>query len=281
MTIALLEGPIRIVVGAAAVALAVAAITLTRRRPTLAGGLLVAAFLLAALIAGEQLVALTVRLAAPDTAEFNEHRWVLLAPWGRLGLALGVVAVAAIGGLAWRASRGAPPWRRGHLVGLRLAAATCALIVFIEPAIELRQVAREPNRIAILVDESRSMSLREDPDGPTRIERVRALLDASTGALATWRREHQIDWYTFDDALAASTEAAIARSKATGDGTRLRKALETVRSRYDGRDLAGVVVISDGATTSGFGEDAGAGAVRDFLRSLETRVHTVWAARPA
>jgi uncharacterized membrane protein len=280
MTIALLEGPIRIVVGAAALALAVAAVLLTRRRPTLAGGLLVAAFVLAALIAGEALVALTVRLAAPDTAEFNEHRWVMLAPWGRLGLALGAIAVALIGGLAWRASRGAPPWRRGHLVGLRLAAATCALIVFLEPAIELRQVAREPNRIAILVDESRSMALREDADGPTRIERVRALLDGSTGALTAWRRDHQIDFYTFGDALAASTEAAVARGKATGDATLLRKALETVRSRYDGRDLAGVVVISDGAATGGFGEDSGAGAVRDFLRSLETRVHTVWAARP-
>ena len=52
-----------------------------------------------------------------------------------------------------------------------------------------------------------------------------------------------------------------------------------MRSRYGGRDLAGVVLISDGAATGGFDEDSGDGAVRDFLRSLDTRVHTVWATR--
>ena len=45
-------------------------------------------------------------------------------------------------------------------------------------------------------------------------------------------------------------------------------------------NLAGIVLISDGAATGGFDEDSGDGAVRDFLRSLDTRVHTVWAARP-
>ena len=44
-------------------------------------------------LAAEALVALTVRLAAPGAADFNEYRWVMLAPWGRLGLALGGAAV--------------------------------------------------------------------------------------------------------------------------------------------------------------------------------------------
>ena len=39
------------------------------------------------------------------------------------------------------------------------------------------------------------------------------------------------------------------------------------------------MLISDGAATGSFDEDSGDGAVRDFLRSLDTRVHTVWAAR--
>ena len=56
----------------------------------------------------EALVALTVRLAAPGASDFNEYRWVFLAPWGRLGLALGGAAVVGIVALSWRASRGAP-----------------------------------------------------------------------------------------------------------------------------------------------------------------------------
>jgi len=280
VTIALLDSSVRLAVAIAALALLAVAWRAARVRPALASGLLVGAIALGGALVAEALVVLTVRLAAPHAADFNEHRWVLLAPWGRLGLGLGLIAVAVITGLAWRASRGGRPWRRGLLVGLRLAAATCALTVFLEPAIELRQVAREPNRIAILIDDSRSMSLREEPKGPTRLARTRRLLDASAGALAAWQGDHQLDWYTFSDGLSQSTAQAVARGGAAGDATLLRKALEMVRARYDGRDLAGVVIVSDGAATGGLGEESGAGAARDFLRSLETRVHTVWAARP-
>src|SRR5262249_32550287 len=142
-----------------------------------------------------------------------------------------------------------------------------------------RQVAREPNRIAILIDDSKSMSLAEAPQGPTRIERARRLLAASGGTLAAWERDHKIDYYTFSDTVGATTPKALAADPAQGKATMIRKALETVRGRYEGRDLAGVVLISDGAATGSFDEDPGDGAVRDFLRSLDTKVHTVWAAR--
>ncbi|MDB4954792.1 MAG: hypothetical protein JWO36_2361 [Myxococcales bacterium] len=231
-------------------------------------------------LAGEALIALTVKLAAPGAADFNEYRWVFLSPWGRFGLWLGVAAVLAIAGLSWRASRGAPAWRRAILISLRGAAAVTAMIVFLEPAVELRQVAREPNRIAVLIDDSKSMSLAEDTaNGPTRIERARRLIAASGTTVASWEREHKIDYYTFSDTVSATTPQALAADPAQGKATFIRKALEYVRGRYEGRDLAGVVLISDGAATGSFDEDSGDGAVRDFLRSLDTRVHTVWAAR--
>ena len=167
------------------------------------------------------------------------------------------------------------------MIGLRAGAAVGALVVFLEPAVELRQVAREPNRIAVLVDDSASMALAERPGGPTRIERARELLGVvEDDARRAGASDHKLDYYTFAETIAR--DVARGRSQttaATGKATLIRKALEQVRGRYEGRDLAGVVLISDGAATGGFGEDAGDGAVRDFLRSLDTRVHTVWAAR--
>jgi len=230
-------------------------------------------------LAGEALVALSVRIAAPDTADFNEYRWVFLSPYGRWGFYIGLVIVCGIVVLAWRASRGASAWRRATLIGLRGAAAIGALVVLLEPAVELRQVAREPNRIAVLIDDSKSMALAESPQGPTRIERVRRLIRDSQPTLAAWEREHKIDYYTFSETVSATSPAALATDQATGKSTLIRKALEYVRGRYEGRDLAGIVLISDGAATGSFDEDSGDGAVRDFLRSLDTRVHTVWAAR--
>ncbi len=240
----------------------------------------VAALLSGGALAAEALVALTVRLAAPGATDFNEYRWVMLAPWGRLGLALGGAAVIGIVGLSWRASRGAPAWRRATMIGLRAGAAVGALVVFLEPAVELRQVAREPNRIAILIDDSKSMGLAEQPDGPTRIERTRQLIERSKATLAAWEQNHKIDYYTFAETVSATSPVGLLTDTAQGKATLIRKALETIRGRYEGRDLAAILLISDGASTGGFDEDSGDGAVRDFLRSLDTRVHTVWAARP-
>jgi len=281
VAITFLGETIRVALVAAAVGALIVALVL-RRRGARAPATAALCVVLAAVgaLAAEGLVALAVRMAAPATAEFNEHRWVLLAPRRHRGLWLGGAAVLAIAVLAWRATRGSGPVRRAAMIGLRVAAALVALTVFLQPAVELRQVAREPNRVAIVVDDSRSMALVDAPKGPSRTARVRALLDASTEALDAWRQHHQLDVYTFSDALAASSLDGVARTKPRGQATLIRKALEAVRTRYDGRDLAGVVLISDGAGTGDFDDDKGDGALRDFLRSLDTRVHTVWAARP-
>jgi uncharacterized membrane protein len=282
MTVALLDLQVRVAIAIGVVALGVAGGLVGRRAPagwrrSVAAILLVAAITGLGVLAAEGLVALTVELVAPETTDFNEFRWVLLAPWGRLALWLGVGAVAAIGVLTWWSTRHTGPWRRAAIVGLRMAAAALALVVFLQPAIELRQVAREPNRIAVLLDESRSMTLRDHANGPTRHERVRALIDASADTFAAWEQAHRIDFYSFSDVVSAVGRDAIGTTPADGDATLIRKGLESVRARYDGRDLAGIVVVSDGAATDDLEEGDGAG--RDFLRSLEAKVHTVWAAR--
>ena len=280
MNIAIFTEHLRYILAGLAVIMALGTIIVVRRGYGGLGALLgVGALGCGGALAAEALVNLTVRLAAPKAADFNEYRWVMLAPWGRLGLAFGGVAVCAIVGLSWIATRGASAWRRAVMIGLRAGAAVAALVVFLEPAVELRQVAREPNRIAIMIDDSKSMSLAEAPGGPSRIERARRLINDSQGTLADWERDHKIDYYTFSDTVAATNPHALAGDPAQGKSTLIRKALEYVRGHYEGRDLAGIVLVSDGAATGSFDEDSGDGAVRDFLRSLETHVHTVWAAR--
>ena len=87
------------------------------------------------------------------------------------------------------------------------------LTLFLEPAIELRQVARDPNRVAIVIDRSQSMGLREDPAGDTRIERARAILDKSAATLDGWQSKHEIDVYEFAEALVPSSRRTSARKR--------------------------------------------------------------------
>jgi hypothetical protein len=235
------------------------------------------AVVLGGIAVAELMIALALAAAAPASADFNEYRWVLMAPWGRLGVILGVAAAAVACGLGWWTSKRArTPLERAAMIALCCAASVAALVLFLQPAVELRQVAREPNHLAVLVDASQSMGLAEDPGGPRRIDRARALLDRSAPALAAWQERHRVDVFGFAEALETSTLEAVARTEPDGRATNMYHALDQVRARYDGADLAGVILISDGIATGGLAGGVGAGALRDFLKSLDTRVHTVW-----
>ncbi len=279
--IALLSPVLRlIIVGVAVVLLGIALVLRWRKLP---GGLPLAVIGLAGLIllAAERAIALVVTGAAPAGAAYNEWRWVVSAPWGRLGMAVGALAAMVTIWFSWRGTAREPVmWRRVLLVSLRAGACGAALILFLEPALELRHVTREPNHVAILVDDSRSMALGEKKDGPTRAERAAEFLRRSEPTFATWRDQHQLDFFTFSEG-AASASATQLETKITprGDATQLREAIETVRSRYDARDLAGIVVVSDGTPTGRFADGVDDGASQDFLAGLGVKVHTAWVGR--
>ena len=244
-------------------------------------GAVAAAVAAALVLAGEQAAAWLVRLSAPDAVDFNEYRWIVRAPWGQLGLALGGAVAAVVMALSWLASaRIRSPWRRAMVVGLRTAAVATAFVVFLEPAVELRQVAREPNRIAVLVDDSLSMSLRDRGDGPSRFDRAKMVLASSSDTFETWRRDHLIDFYTFSAALSPLSLESLGPVEPAGKASLFRQSLTAIRANYEGTDLAGIVLLSDGIATGDLAAGGTDGASRVFMRSLGTRVHTVWTGRP-
>ncbi len=215
---------------------------------------------------------------------FDEWHLALQAPWGRLGVGLGVAAAVAIIALgALGARREKRPARRWTVIGLRAGATVAALVLFLQPAVQLENVTRLPNRVAVLVDASESMGLAEQPGEPTRAQRAARIVASSAPAFDSWRKDHRLDFYTFGSTLTPSAQEALslpAGAPSNADATRIREALSALRSRYQGRDLAGVVVISDGVDNGRLGEALANGELdneaRDFLRALDTPVHTVW-----
>lgn len=212
-----------------------------------------------------------VQAKAMAGSEFNSTRWVVLAPWGRAYYAAAFVVGGAIIGLAWHSTRELPPLRRGVLVALRVLVTLLAWLCFAQPAFEMRQVASERNTIAVLIDASESMGLAETPGGPTRLARAVQLLESPS--LERWRATHDIEVYQFSNELAVMDRAAAA----TGP-TQLREALEQLRKRFAERDLAGVLLLSDGAATGEFAAGASAPVHREFIKGLGAPVHTAWTA---
>lgn len=238
-------------------------------------------------------------------SEYNEWRLVLMAPFGWPGRIFALGAAALVVLLAFRALRSDTRLRRYTLLGLRVGGLFSVLLLFFQPALKLRNVTRMPNHIAVLVDTSQSMQLAEDGSSETRASRVAALLKREESALARWQdsttQRHIIDYYSFGERLQPITEETLRRSAgppSTADATRIREALAAVRQRYEGRDLAGVVLLSDGLDNGRLaaghtgdkppsapptGNDTGESLDADtqsFLHAIDAPVHTIAMGKP-
>src|SRR5258705_3227038 len=122
---------------------------------------------------------------------FSKGQFVLLAAWPAWTLGLAIAAIAI--GLGWHVQR-----RRGFLTGARpvaiwlLETLLASLVLFLlwHPAISIATLRPQQNIVSVLIDDSRSMAIKED--GKTRLE------DASAGLnsiLEPLRKRFQVRLY--------------------------------------------------------------------------------------
>jgi hypothetical protein len=177
-------------------------------------------------------------------------------PWW-LALAL----AAAIGAAAFfQYRRPLAPLTRGQrvtLVALRAIVLAAIVLFLFRPMIVLPPTASQDAVVPVLVDVSRSMRL-DDADGRTRVARAAALL--KTDLLPALARQFHTELYTVGDGLAPIPPAALDRLSADARRTDLTGALASIRERYRGQRIAGIVMLSDGGDTSRAGGAGQAGS---------------------
>jgi len=137
------------------------------------------------------------------------------------------------------------------------------------------------NRLAVLVDSSRSMRFPLEPGGPSRAEAAAAFLRDHRGDLERIGDRATLEWHTFDRDLSPSDPAALGRGvEPRGGRTDLLAALQALSGTGSGRRLAGVVLLSDGTDNGALAEGLSP-AARDRLRELKAPVTVVAAGREA
>ncbi|MDZ7371821.1 MAG: hypothetical protein ONB12_11680 [candidate division KSB1 bacterium] len=133
------------------------------------------------------------------------------------------------------------------LIALRAAAAVLLLAVCCEAVIRLIYEQQQRPILAVALDHSASMNV-EDALG-RRSESVAAIL--KNPLWRDLRQKYELKWFLFADRPRQIAESALDSINFAGDETNISSALAEIAAQSDRRRLSGILLISDGAYTSG------------------------------
>ena len=157
----------------------------------------------------------------------------------------GAVALAV---LAWsyRASAGHP--LRWVCLLLKAVGITALALCLLEP-LWLGQRARPgANLFAVVADNSQGLQIHDRNDPRSRGDTLRALVDPqATSWQSTLAATFDVRRYLFDTRLQATKD--FSELKFDGRATALGATLKTLGERFQGRPLAGVLLLTDGNAT--------------------------------
>jgi len=209
------------------------------------------------------------------SAIFSRGQFVLLSAWPHWLLFLLMAAAAAgLAGLIHRrmsqAAAGMRGWHAGVIWLLESLLVALLLLVVWQPAIVIAELKPQQNIIAVLVDDSRSMSIADN--GTSREKQA---IDAlGSGVLDDLQKKFQTRIYRVDSHLNRVSSLENLKSNAGNGGaaaTLLGDTLKDFTSQTSGLPIGAVVLLSDGADNSG-GIDT---STISALREREIPVHTV------
>jgi uncharacterized membrane protein len=161
-------------------------------------------------------------------------------PWW--GLALWAVAIAALATFAYRRVGALSRRQRLILTTLRALALAFISLCLLRPMVRVTPADRVGGTVAILIDQSRSMALR-DAGGLSRLERAGAISRQLQPLLAArWK----VETWLFGDGLHDAHDVALSPTANRSD---LATDLSAAVARLAPHGLSGLVVLTDGART--------------------------------
>ncbi|TVR01218.1 MAG: hypothetical protein EA398_10285 [Deltaproteobacteria bacterium] len=197
-----------------------------------------------------------------------------------------VLAVAAVGilVLTWLDLRGMRGSRTATILALRAIVLGTLLVLLLEPAVELRDVRRVPNHVAVVVDQSESHGL--EVGGRSGVERAADHVARMAPRIAA-HDDHRLESFAFAAELQRVPAEVLSDGSLTADGDRtdILAALDGLTERFDRRDIGGVLLYSDGIDNGELGERTPRGEPLDAshrgrLEALGFPVHTMLTVPP-
>jgi uncharacterized membrane protein len=207
-------------------------------------------------------------------AVFAKGTLVLLGAWPWWVFVILVLAAGA--GLAWLiraklpgAARQVRNWRVWVIWSLQFALAALVLLLLWQPAVLVAELRPQQNIIAVLVDDSRSMSIADAGGGATR--EAAAIKSLEGGVLDQLGKKFQVRVYRMDRQISRVAKLDDMKAAPPASATRIGDGLKQLAGEAADLPIGAVVLLSDGADNSG-------GIDLDTISTLRSRripVHTV------
>src|SRR5476651_1880870 len=173
---------------------------------------------------------------SPTSLTFSGWNWL----WPVVAL-LGVAVIA----LAWSYRGPVRTPLRWVCLLLKLLGLTALALCLLEPRWLSQRARPGANLFAIVADNSQGLQIRDQGETRSRGEQLRDLIDPrGTGWQSTLAENFELRRYLFDTRLQATTD--FHELALDGPATALGSALHTLAERFQGRPLAGVLLLTDG-----------------------------------
>lgn len=170
-----------------------------------------------------------------------------VSPW------LALLIIVALVGVVWwsyrKTTRSLSPAWKTSLITLRSLVLILLFVCLLRPVVTTEQVVPQETYLAILVDDSQSMSIPDLDGSQTRAAAVSELLYGDAGIVEPLSESFQVRTFRFDKSTQRVSEPGALT--AAGTASSLDQALQYVDEQLSGLALGGVLLISDGADNEG------------------------------
>ena len=166
-----------------------------------------------------------------------------------LAALIAIVLIALVWLLYRKTTRNLSPGWKGTLITLRSMVLLLLLFCLLRPVVTTEQVIPQESYLAVLVDDSQSMSIEDLSGGRSRAAAVAQLLYENGGILEPLADSFQVRTFRFDKDTQRVTDSS--GLNASGTASSIDQALGYIDQQLSGLALGGILLLSDGADNEG------------------------------
>src|SRR5579863_7019024 len=165
-----------------------------------------------------------------------------------------------------------PRGQRRVLIALRLVTWAILALTMLRPWLEITEIDKHASTYLVVVDNSRSMSVKDGPGGATRRETALKMLEDAQKELDKFGEEIKVQYVDFAKDVSVVEKFS---SETPGEQTAIGHMLDSLPKLNTDKKVVGVLLITDGAQRAlpPFETDPRAAAAR--LAEQQIRVDTI------